>query len=1586
MKRFTFKHVAVILLCMAMLMSVVGCGGGVTFSINFIVDGEVYATIKTNGSETISLPDNPQKEGYRFVGWYWDEGTWEEPFSASSLLEVSLASSMNIYAHFKPLGNAGNEGENTDNGGTANPGGDHGGGSNGGNGTQQPPVTGEAIAVGQAYHMVMEQGNLNKSFYLTGTMDSYYLATTEDITAAPNFYFEKADTVEGQERFYLYAIVKGVKTYVNLYKNGTHTNFKLEAQPDQTVYYYDAAVNALVVICEGELMVLGSANDQSYTNVGPRMYTLAESSFVVKYVKSTQADQGADPTPPTVYTTPDEILDAANALGNNEYLSDQHAYTLSGIVLSVVTEWNAQYGNISVIILVDGTNGRTIECYRLSGEGAETLKVGDKITVKGSITRYVKIDDATGEILVDKVEFNYPTLESLESDFLPDTPDEILDAATALKENEYLANLYPFTLSGEIVEIISPWTEEYENIRVLILVDGTEGRTIECFRLSGEGTESLKLGDKITVVGPIKRYVNIDENGTTVADKIEFDYPVLIDVTSGGNGGDVVIYETPAEIMENAKLLAPGAYLSEGYAYTLSGVIQSVDVEYNAVNANISVTILVDGTNDTIQAFRMTGDTAILAELAIGDKITVKGPILMYQNASTGVVKLEFEGPTLEAYTKGEGSNIETPELEVLTPVVGTPYLFTLRQTNAGKIMYFNGAMDLYYLGTTEDKNAAVNVYIEETEGGYHLYFLTNGEKQYINFILSGTHVNPAIESTPTTVYTYDANLGTLTAPFNGGTWLFGTSASGTYLNGAARDASMENLVMQFTASDKVDELPEGPKQITIAEFIEIALQQPNRGEATAEKYIITGVVTNVENLIYGNITVTDETGSIYVYGVYDATGVNRFDAMEVQPKKGDTVTLLGVAGNYDRAQMQNGCVIALVPGENIEDDNIIYTTPEEIVNAAYALGANLYLSKGVPYTLTGEIISIDSAYNASYGNIIVTIVVGGMTDKPIYCYRLSGDGVENLKVGDTITVTGPIKNYVTTDATTGAVTQQTIEFEKPVLDSVAEEGDGVVIYDTLEEIFAAAENLAEGEVLSDGHLYTMSGMVVDMTAYNTEYDNINVTISVLESGNRTIYCFRLSGEDAASIALDDIITVTGKIKKYNGVVEFDYPTLVSRSAYFEMKFPVMINYGTSSLKEYVFFAGLTEIRFESFYNNIFADSLSFAEMCELFDITVNGVAANGQTRIKNGDSVVLSVKEYQPLNPTEGEFIVTLQVLFPQNEVEQQYSLIASAEANTLGELLAANIDTLGEVDMSRFTWVVDGHSADTDTLLQSGSVIVATICEEGSGVVIYNTPEEILDAAALLDSDTYLSDGYFYTMTGVVVDMAPYSTQYGNINVTIEIEGTNGLTIYCFRLAGEGADRIAIGDTITVTGKIKNYKGTVEFDCPSLENRVSAVQLKLYLDMNYGDYWLKQPLIYEDVTEITLAELYAISFNPGLTLAEMRESYDITVNGVAAEDTALLKAGDTLMFTPKEFTPPQPVEGEYSVTFTVQFPADEREQGYFLIVPATANTLSAMLEECSGIFGAVNMSIFNWTVDGEAANADTVLQNGSVILAVIK
>jgi uncharacterized repeat protein (TIGR02543 family) len=89
------------------IVSVVGltaCGGEeAKQKVNFIVDGETYATINTSGNEIIQMPEDPVKDGYEFDGWYWDKNSWTQPFTANSLLNAPLSSDMKVYAKWEKI-------------------------------------------------------------------------------------------------------------------------------------------------------------------------------------------------------------------------------------------------------------------------------------------------------------------------------------------------------------------------------------------------------------------------------------------------------------------------------------------------------------------------------------------------------------------------------------------------------------------------------------------------------------------------------------------------------------------------------------------------------------------------------------------------------------------------------------------------------------------------------------------------------------------------------------------------------------------------------------------------------------------------------------------------------------------------------------------------------------------------------------------------------------------------------------------------------------------------------------------------------------------------------------------------------------------------------------------------------------------------------------------------------------------------------------------------------------------------------------------------------------------------------------------
>ena len=86
-------------------------------------------------------------------------------------------------------------------------------------------------------------------------------------------------------------------------------------------------------------------------------------------------------------------------------------------------------------------------------------------------------------------------------------------------------------------------------------------------------------------------------------------------------------------------------------------------------------------------------------------------------------------------------------------PVVGTAYKFGMIQENVSSttVYYLTGAMNGYYMDTTTNADSAIDVYLEQTTGGYYLYTMKGSTKTYINMVVSGTHVNGAYEASAST-------------------------------------------------------------------------------------------------------------------------------------------------------------------------------------------------------------------------------------------------------------------------------------------------------------------------------------------------------------------------------------------------------------------------------------------------------------------------------------------------------------------------------------------------------------------------------------------------------------------------------------------------------------------------------------------------------------------------------------------------------------------------------------------------------------------------------------------------------------------
>ncbi len=137
-------------------------------------------------------------------------------------------------------------------------------------------------------------------------------------------------------------------------------------------------------------------------------------------------------------------------------------------------------------------------------------------------------------------------------------------------------------------------------------------------------------------------------------------------------------------------------------------------------------------------------------------------------------------------------------------------------------------------------------------------------------------------------------------------------------------------------------------------------------------------------------------------------------------------IDYLNGATNYPCRLYGAGGEVETLPEQELPTVPENYTS-KDVVEALYKLESGQTLEG--PYEFTGVITSIKYAYDPAYNNVSVNIVVDGMTDKPVLCYRLNGG--EELEVGDTITVFAGITNYNGTyETTSGGVIRNVVKGE----------------------------------------------------------------------------------------------------------------------------------------------------------------------------------------------------------------------------------------------------------------------------------------------------------------------------------------------------------------------------------------------------------------------------------------------------------------------------------------------------------------------------------------------------------------------------
>ncbi len=202
-------------------------------------------------------------------------------------------------------------------------------------------------------------------------------------------------------------------------------------------------------------------------------------------------------------------------------------------------------------------------------------------------------------------------------------------------------------------------------------------------------------------------------------------------------------------------------------------------------------------------------------------------------------------------------------------------------------------------------------------------------------------------------------------------------------------------------STDTADTSKEAPETIyTVADAMDLAALG---GENSTSSYCVKGVIKSFTNYYYGQITLTDGTNDLSVYGTYmlDAEGKTvYFNEMDYIPVIGDTLTIYGVVKTYKGTPEMGKSVI-----KNIEK-----THEEETINeegyATMSIAESRNAAVGTKVKLTGVVALKTFTQKMNYNGFYLIDSTGSL-----FIYGVKS--TYRLQEGNTVTVIGEIDHFI---------------------------------------------------------------------------------------------------------------------------------------------------------------------------------------------------------------------------------------------------------------------------------------------------------------------------------------------------------------------------------------------------------------------------------------------------------------------------------------------------------------------------------------------------------------------------------------------
>ena len=457
-----------------------------------------------------------------------------------------------------------------------------------------------------------------------------------------------------------------------------------------------------------------------------------------------------------------------NVNSHAEYMAaaDGTELTVEGIVVAINSK---SMGNkYNHLFLADAEVEGGYYCYSIAVDPATLgIQVGMTVSITAKVTPYSGMQELKGgtPVIVD-------------STIKPVEPLDITDKFLAKEDLAAYVGL-PVVIRG--VELgeqdMSRDTTQYLYFSLgaakgyvrTYVTDFPAGMLVAGDKAAIDADHAAHYGYKADVTGILVLY------GT------ENPYLIPMSLTPFTNYEEVI--KTPAEKVESEKAaISLPTTVTENTTLTLPLVGKYYD--------DVTIAWAIDNDKYTIGA-----DGKLAIEL--GDEqvtLTLTATITCGEVTDTATLTVKVDAAASDIYLTEN----------VTAPVAGTAYKFYLVQANLGKTFYLTGEVESRYLITTDKANQAVDVYAEVVEGGYKLYILVDGVKQYITVYSNSNNKDSVkFDAEGTTVYTYNETVNAWVTNFNGTDKYLGTYS--TY-----NTVSVSNLSYITADNTGVSQFPAG--------------------------------------------------------------------------------------------------------------------------------------------------------------------------------------------------------------------------------------------------------------------------------------------------------------------------------------------------------------------------------------------------------------------------------------------------------------------------------------------------------------------------------------------------------------------------------------------------------------------------------------------------------------------------------------------------------------------------------------------------------------------------------------------------------